>query len=538
MNYRFIIPAMAVATCLASSSACVQAADAPANASKIGKLADYVNDDTFLVANVRVAKLGGGSDDARLSALVPQLAGDSKVAAVALGAADGVITQLKEAGVEVLYCVVGLADINVNGGPLWILTLAPDSDAIKVKQTLAPLFAAARPWFRPLEMRPRGENTVLIGRPGTLDRYAKLQPSDRADALEPLAALADDGAVTAAVFCPGRDYRRVVRELWPQLPGPLAGLRGELADEWQHFEFAVNLPPDSRPRMTLQARDAAGAEKFKTLWAALPAAIDEIPKGNDEDKRLGQQIAAIIYAATPQQNDARVTVTLPTDQRLGEFRPLVGAVVDAAMESAHRDTRINRFKQLSLALINYESAKKHKPAAAAIRSPDGNPLLSWRVAILPFLDGGMDLYKQFHLDEPWDSPHNRKLIKRMPGVYSDPDPDVANLNRDGKTTYVIPVAPETMFDKTKEYTYRDVTDGTSRTLMLVEVAPSHAVVWTKPEDWNVNLQDPMRELKRDDRKVFTAAFADVHIELIPLDVEWQKVRGLLTRSGGELFDWP
>ena len=52
-------------------------------------------------------------------------------------------------------------------------------------------------------------------------------------------------------------------------------------------------------------------------------------------------------------------------------------------------------------------------------SKDGKPLLSWRVLILPYLEQEA-LYKEFHLDEPWDSPHNRTLIARMPAVYRCP----------------------------------------------------------------------------------------------------------------------
>jgi hypothetical protein len=45
-------------------------------------------------------------------------------------------------------------------------------------------------------------------------------------------------------------------------------------------------------------------------------------------------------------------------------------------------------------------------------------------------------------------------------------------------------------------------------------------------------------VQRDDRKDFAALFADGHLEIIPVNVEFQKLRGLLTRAGGELFDWP
>ena len=46
------------------------------------------------------------------------------------------------------------------------------------------------------------------------------------------------------------------------------------------------------------------------------------------------------------------------------------------------------------------------------RSPtrDGRPLLSWRVAILPYLECD-PRYSKFHLDEPWDSPHNLALLE-------------------------------------------------------------------------------------------------------------------------------
>ncbi len=79
-------------------------------------------------------------------------------------------------------------------------------------------------------------------------------------------------------------------------------------------------------------------------------------------------------------------------------------------------------KRVGLALHNYEAAEGHYPPAA-ITGNDGKPLLSWRVAILPYLkdyDGRSrsDLYKEFHLDEPWDSPHNRPLLERMPAAYA------------------------------------------------------------------------------------------------------------------------
>ena len=67
---------------------------------------------------------------------------------------------------------------------------------------------------------------------------------------------------------------------------------------------------------------------------------------------------------------------------------------------------------------NYHDTYGTFPPAATTDGAD-KPLLSWRVAILPFLEQ-QPLYEQFHLDEPWDSPHNKTLIEQMPQVYAIP----------------------------------------------------------------------------------------------------------------------
>src|SRR5207302_1956982 len=86
--------------------------------------------------------------------------------------------------------------------------------------------------------------------------------------------------------------------------------------------------------------------------------------------------------------------------------------------AAGRTRSANNLKQMALATINYADAFGRAPAAA-ICDKNGKPLLSWRVAILPFIEQD-NLYKQFHLDEPWDSDHNKKLLARMPNVYALP----------------------------------------------------------------------------------------------------------------------
>jgi hypothetical protein len=81
--------------------------------------------------------------------------------------------------------------------------------------------------------------------------------------------------------------------------------------------------------------------------------------------------------------------------------------------------------------------------ASAIYSKDGKPLLSWRVALLPFLNHD-NLYKQFHLDEPWDSEHNKKLLDKMPDIFRVP----GQKDKSG-TYYQVFVGESTMFEQLK-----------------------------------------------------------------------------------------
>jgi prepilin-type processing-associated H-X9-DG protein len=84
---------------------------------------------------------------------------------------------------------------------------------------------------------------------------------------------------------------------------------------------------------------------------------------------------------------------------------------------------------------------------------------------------------------------------------------------------------------------RDITDGTSQTILAVEVAPDHAVEWTKPADWEVDLNDPTRGLKRGDGDshggTFAAAYCDGHVETMSIGLSPDVLKARLTKAGGE-----
>jgi hypothetical protein len=165
------------------------------------------------------------------------------------------------------------------------------------------------------------------------------------------------------------------------------------------------------------------------------------------------------------------------------------------------------------------------------------PLLSWRVLVLPYLEQ-KDLYDQFRLDEPWDSEHNKQLIAKMPAIYADPDPALRPLNAAGKTTCIVPHGPETINPGQESMTFKQITDGTSATIMVLEVPPERAEVWTKPSEEDFDMVQPWTMVRRQDRSWFVAGFSDGHARAIDeQSVPSDKLRALLTRAGGEVIEW-
>src|SRR5205807_5126217 len=94
---------------------------------------------------------------------------------------------------------------------------------------------------------------------------------------------------------------------------------------------------------------------------------------------------------------------------------LAAALVPGA---AGRVQSTNNLRQIAIAMHSYHGTHNEFPAAYST-SKDGKPLLSWRVEILPYIEQGA-LFNEFHLDEPWDSEHNKKLIERMPTIFAAP----------------------------------------------------------------------------------------------------------------------
>jgi hypothetical protein len=146
-------------------------------------------------------------------------------------------------------------------------------------------------------------------------------------------------------------------------------------------------------------------------------------------------------------------------------------------------------KSIALAIHNYADVHGGQFPPAAVTDKAGRPLYSWRVAILPYLTDYSGLYSEFHVDEPWDSESNRKLLGKIPGVYRSRGGSVSDAP--GMTFYQVFVGPGTAFER-PGLTWKDFSDGPGSTFLVVEAAEE--VPWTKPADLAYDPDGPLPKL--------------------------------------------
>ncbi|MGQ0633032.1 MAG: DUF1559 family PulG-like putative transporter [Planctomycetaceae bacterium] len=225
----------------------------------------------------------------------------------------------------------------------------------------------------------------------------------------------------------------------------------------------------------------------------------------------------------------------------------------AARDGAKRASCNCQLKQIGLALHNYREAYGSFPPAY-IAGPDGRPMHSWRVLILPYIDA-QSLYNEYDFTEPWDGPNNIRLLNRRPQLFDCPSRDdppmigtaiVAAYTllactdwpvRPGVTTsYAAVFGPHSVFRGSDPVRLQDISDGPGNTAMIGELTGAK-IPWTKPEDIDVRqhsrLGDPLgfSSSGRNGRVWFS--LADGSVRSVDPATPQATIDRLFTRDGNE-----
>jgi hypothetical protein len=204
--------------------------------------------------------------------------------------------------------------------------------------------------------------------------------------------------------------------------------------------------------------------------------------------------------------------------------PAMQAVQTAAM----RMQTTRELTQLARAMQDY--ADEHGAFPPPAGGKNVHPKLSWRVAILPFI-GEELLYEQFHLNEPWDSPHNSRLLRRMPSAYVVP----GIVDPPGMTRYRVFVGKRAAFEMPPEGAKdpagrrRKEFPDAAGTILVFEA--DSAVPWTKPDelDFATGKESLPRLSKQNGGS--GAVMADGTVRTIDPGTTDEELRALIARDG-------
>lgn len=378
---------------------------------------------------------------------------------------------------------------------------------------------------------------MLLGPPKSIESYLTKAKGTGGGSLSDAIAQANSKIVTIAVNVKGLPIPPQAYDEIPPAIRPLAAterilLTIDVAGPSPVIELKAGYASDAAATDAEKAIKAAVAmvkqqmkEPREEMEKQLFANADKGPQSIEQTGMAGVALLAIgamnrmqdqldKLPITRSGSDLSVKVSVPTElvptlgvasAGIGLLLPAVAKVRSAAGASVSQ----NNLKQIGLAMHNFND-RFNKLPSSAICSKDGKPLLSWRVAILPFIEQEV-LYRQFKLDEPWDSPNNKPLIEKMPKIYASPRVEA----KPGMTVYKVFVGKEAIFSVDSSKRLTAITDGTSNTLMTAEAG--EPVIWTKPEDIEVDMNKPLPKLDLPNGlKIINVGLADGSVHRIDL----------------------
>lgn len=503
----------------------------------------FLTDSTLLVARLDL-------DKAKLPEAIRAIQGSSAngrqlVERLRKWRTNSFLPLLSDAGVRRFYLVSDIMDLQQGPGFLVLPVPGPDGEAkaAQLAESLQRYIADHSlamlndPNFRTVQALG---SQVFIGHRQMLKRLEHAETAARADVSKRLAA--DSDAALDVWLVPTAEYRELVAEFPIPFPPQVADTWDEVCDRFEWVGLHLSLVPRLTLRAEIAAADETSAKKWNELLVGLRDLLDRQRK--ERVQRAGapgrtnyQALVAQSLAEASVERSGAIVQAAATIESPQESTGVLASTLEAIASVLEKTPDIaasNQLKHLAIAMHNFHQDYRSFPPSASF-DDNGKPLLSWRVHVLPYLgEEAYSLYKQFRLDEPWNSPHNKALIAKMPKVFQDPS---GKVKEPGMTRIVVPIGEGFIFDGSESgVRLRDIRDGTSNTIMMIEAVPESAVIWTRPVDLVIDPRNPLKGVVAEGESHFQALAGDGAVHRIPSTIDKKKFMALLTKSGGEVID--
>ena len=301
--------------------------------------------------------------------------------------------------------------------------------------------------------------------------------------------------------CAGSDFavaldlapvKTLLQGMQKNSPNAALGMLMPVVTQLQTLSIAADLEAANLLQLSVDtpnADAATGVQGALNGYLGMGKAKFEQSKG-DLGPEMLPLLQQVVDGTAISTTGTLVSLTIPRPDKFETLPELLKPAFAKAATAADRSRSMNHLKMIGLAFHNYHDTFGHFPATDSNGEENEKNVqgkgLSWRVHLLPFLNEE-ELYEKFKLDEPWDSEHNKALIAEMP--------DVFGTNPEGKTAIHVFVGEGLMFEEGKPgIRIRDITDGTSNTILAVSAGNDTAEIWTKPGGLKFNSEDPLKVL--------------------------------------------
>lgn len=422
------------------------------------------------------------------------------------------------AGGEELLVVYSFAD-DLSDQPLWIVPKAKRLDLQPISNSFF-AYGALNPMRKKIVVKSHelGGATV-VGSAVAVERV-KMNQSKAGQELRDF--LIQPAGTVSALVTLNSDQRRALAEIQPALPDVLGGgATRTLLDAIKWLRIDLQAGNATSIKFTIAGNEATIVSQKNLLSES--KAISKLPP---LQFTLTKYLLEEVFSKPPVIHNKQLSWQFSVDEAM---RAGLSDLLSAALMQADQISLGRQLRDLALAIHNHHSALKRFPSPLIGLNGKARQL-SWRVDLLPFLNEDA-LYREFRLDEPWDSEHNKRLIPRMPAVFRCPQSK--HVSASGLSTFALPGHAETMWPLDRALDFKDITDGSSNTVMIVEVKDELAQVWTKPDPFLVDLKEPTDRLGGHFTDRIYFARADGSFAFVP-KTKYDQLPALLTRAGGEV----